>query len=345
MRTGVSARAMERTAYLPKTQCCAVITAPGGPEVLRFKKGFPVAAPGPDEVLIHVAAAGVNRHDCNQRRRGPSPEHSDVPGLEVSGHIIDCGQNVSRERIGRPVMALTDGGGYGEYVVTHSALAFDCPRGLDLVSAASFPEALFTTWLNFFTLMRLEPGESALIHGGASGVGSIAIQVLRALGHAVFVTAGTEAKRNAALELGATAAFDYADEALAKRIKSAVGEKGIDAILDMSAGAHIEQDMQILAPDGRISFLSPGKSANLPMPLRLMMTKRIKLTGAMLRGYPLSGKIEIARKIQERALPLIGTRVFPKIDSIFSLTEADRAHARMESNAHIGKIVLRVDFQ
>jgi NADPH:quinone reductase-like Zn-dependent oxidoreductase len=242
-------------------------------------------------------------------------------------------------------MALTDGGGYGEYVVTHSALAFDCPSGLDLVSAASFPEALFTTWLNFFTLMHLEPGEIVLIHGGASGVGSIAIQVLRALGHAVFVTAGTETKRNVALELGATAAFDYADEALAERIKSAVGEKGVDAILDMSAGAHIEQDMQILAPNGRISFLSPGKSAKLPVPLRLVMTKRIKLTGAMLRGYPLSGKIEIARQIQERVLPLIGSRVFPKIDSIFSLTEADRAHARMESNAHIGKIVLRVDFQ
>ena len=343
MRTGVSARAMERTAYLPKTQCCAVITAPGGPQVLRFKKGFPVAAPGPDEVLIHVAASGVNRHDCNQRRRGPSPEHSDVPGLEVSGHIIDCGQNVSRERIGRPVMALTDGGGYGEYVVTHSALAFDCPRGLDLVSAASFPEALFTTWVILY-LMRLEPGESALIHGGASGVGSIAIQVLRALGHAVFVTAGTEAKRNAALELGATAAFDYADEALAKRIKSAVGEKGIDAILDMSAGAHIEQDMQILAPDGRISFLSPGKSANLPVPLRLMMTKRIKLTGAMLR-IPAQRENRNREKDSRTRSPAYRDQVLPEIDSIFSLTEADRAHARMESNAHIGKIVLRVDFQ
>ena len=156
---------------------------------------------------------------------GPTPEHSDVPGLEVSGHIVGCGQNISRERIGRPVMALTDGGGYGEYVVTHSALAFDCPSGLDLVSVSSFPEALFTTWLNFFTLMRLEPAEKVLIHGGASGVGSIAIQVLRALGHAVFVTAGTEAKRNVALDLGATVAFDYADEALAERIKSAVGEK------------------------------------------------------------------------------------------------------------------------
>jgi NADPH:quinone reductase-like Zn-dependent oxidoreductase len=159
-----------------------------------------------------------------------------------------------------------DGGGYGEYVVTHSALAFDCPSGLDLVSAASFPEALFTTWLNFFTLMSLEPAERVLIHGGASGVGSIATQVLRALGHAVFVTAGTETKRNVALDLGATAAFDYADEALAERIKSAAGEKGVDAILDMSAGAHIKQDMQILAPNGRISFLSPGKSANLPVP-------------------------------------------------------------------------------
>jgi NADPH:quinone reductase len=270
MQAGVLARAVERTADLPKSQFCAVITAAGGPEVLRLREGLPIAAPGPDEVLIRVAAAGVNRHDCNQRRRGPTPEHSDAPGLEVSGYIVGCGQNISRERIGRPVMALTDGGGYGEYVVTHSALAFDCPSGLDLVSAASFPEALFTTWLNFFALMRLEPGESVLIHGGASGVGSVAIQVLRALGHAVFATAGTESKRNVALELGATAAFDYADEALVERIQSAVGEKGVDAILDMSAGAHIEQDMQILAPNGRISFLSPGINANLPVPLRLM---------------------------------------------------------------------------
>ena len=165
---------MHMPAHQPKTQRCAVITAAGGPEVLRLEENLPVPSPGPDEVLVRVAAAGVNRHDCNQRSRGPTPGHSDVPGIEVSGHIMDCGQNVSRERIGRPVMALTDGGGYGEYVVTHSALAFDCPSGLDLVSAASFPEALFTTWLNFFTLMGLKPGESVLIHGGASGVGSSA---------------------------------------------------------------------------------------------------------------------------------------------------------------------------
>ena len=153
MPAALTAHATEVAAHLPRTQRCAVITAAGGPEVLRVRGGLPVPSPGPDEVLIRVAAAGVNRHDCNQRSRGPTPEHSDVPGLEVSGHIIDCGRNVSRQRIGRPVMALTDGGGYGEYVVTHSALAFDCPSGLDLVSAASFPEALFTTWLNFFTLM------------------------------------------------------------------------------------------------------------------------------------------------------------------------------------------------
>jgi NADPH:quinone reductase len=319
-----------------------MITAPGGPEVLRLKEGLPIPSPAPDEVLIRVAAAGINRHDCNQRRRGPTPEHSNVPGLEVSGHIVDCGHKVSRRRIGRSVMALTDGGGYGEYVTTHSGLAFDCPSSLDLTSAASLPEALFTTWLNFFTLMHLQPRESVLIHGGASGVGSIAIQVLRALGYTVFVTAGTEAKRNAALGLGATAAFDYADDGLAERVRSGAGGKSIDAILDMSAGAHIEQDMEILAPNGRISFLSPGKSAKLPVPLQLLMSKRIKLTGAMLRAYPLSGKIEIAREIQERALPLLGTSVFPKIDSAFPLSEADRAHARMESNAHIGKIVLTV---
>jgi len=327
---------------LPKTQRAVAITAPGGPEVLSLREGLPVPSPGFDEVLIRVVAAGVNRHDCNQRRRGPSQSRSDVPGLEVSGYVVMCGEGVSRERVGRPVFALTDGGGYGEYVVTPSALAFDCPPQLDLVGAAGLAEALFTVWLNCFVLMRMAPGESLLIHGGASGVGSIAIPLMSALGHTVYATAGTEEKRQFARDLGAAAVFDYAHAGWGEQLRSAVGARGVDAILDMSAGAHVETDFEALATGGRMAFLSPGGAKPLGVPLRRLMEKRIHLTGAMLRTYPLDGKKEIAAELRRHGAPLFGTAVTPRIDSTFVLEQAGHAHARMESNEHRGKILLAV---
>ena len=326
----------------PNVQQAVVITAAGGPEVLRLVSDYPIPSPGPDEVLIQVQAAGVNRHDCNQRRRGPAPDHSDVPGLEVAGRGIQCGANADSGLLDRTVMALTDGGGYGQYVAAHAGLTFECPSGLDLASAASLPEALFTIWLNFFDVMQLRAGERVLIHGGASGVGTIAIQLLRALGHEVLVTAGSEAKRNAALRLGAQAAFDYNDDRLAEQVRSFAGKEGVQAILDMSGGAHLAQDIDILAPDGRISFLSPEGAAMPPLPIRSLMKKRIKLSGAMLRAYPLARKIGIAETLRTHALPLLAQHVKPLIDSAFPLARADKAHARMESNKHIGKIVLVV---
>lgn len=325
---------------IPSRQRAVLITAAGGPEVL-VPTDWPVPQPGADDVLIKVAAAGINRHDVNQRAAGPTREPNPVPGLEVSGHIVACGANVPATRIGEAVIALTDGGGYAEYVATDAALALPLPAGLTLQDGAALPEALFTTWFNFVELMRLAPGETALIHGGASGVGSIAIQLLRALGHDVFVTAGNEEKRAAALQLGAVAAVDYNASDLADRIRAATGGRGIDTLLDTSSGAHIADDLAVLAPGGRISHLSPGGGKSLAVPLRALMARRASITGGLLRGTPLALKQRIAAALREQVWPLLGTQVRPLIDSVLPLDDAAKAHAHMESNRHIGKILLK----
>lgn len=326
---------------IPSRQRAVLITAAGGPEVL-VPTDWPVPQPGAGEVLIKVAAAGVNRHDVNQRAAGPTREPNPVPGLEVSGHIVACGASVPAGRIGEAVIALTDGGGYAHYVATDAALALPLPAGLTLQEGAALPEALFTTWFNFVELMRLAPGETALIHGGASGVGTVAIQLLRALGHDVVVTAGTEEKRAAALKLGALAAVDYNAANLADQIRAATGGRGIDTLLDTSSGAHITDDLAVLAPGGRISHLSPGGGKALAVPLRALMARRASITGGLLRGTPLPLKQRIAAALHAQVWPLLGTQVRPLIDSVLPLDDAAQAHAHMESNRHIGKILLAV---
>ncbi len=328
---------------IPQRQRAIIITAAGGPEVLSERQDWPVPAQlGPDEVLIEVAAAGINRHDCNQRTAGPSREPNPVPGLEASGRIVACGANVPKGRLGEAVIALTDGGSYAQYVATDQHLALPLPAGLDWVQGAALPEALFTTWFNFFELMRMTPGETALIHGGGSGVGTIAIQLLRALGHDVLATAGTAEKRAAALGLGCRAVFDYADPDLADQIRAATAKRGVDCILDTSAGAHIAQDLAALAMGGRIAFLSPGGGKELGVPLRSLMARRASIMGAFLRSTPIEIKRRIATELKQRVWPLVGSAVRPPIDSVFPLSEAAGAHARMETNTHIGKIVLSV---
>lgn len=327
---------------LPDHQQAIVISAPGGPEVLDFRPQWPVASPGPEEVLIEVVAAGLNRHDCNQRRAGPAHDPNPVPGLEVAGRIVACGSTVPVDRIGQEVVALTDGGGYAQYVTAAAALTLPRPPALDWISAAALPEALFTVWLNFFELIRLAPGENVLIHGGTSGVGSIAIQLLDALGHEVFATAGSEAKRDAAVRLGAVAALDYADPDLAAHVLAATGQRGVNAILDMSAGAHFQDDLAMLAADGRIAFLSAGGARELSIPLRTLMARRLSVTGALLRPLPLSRKAAIARALLAQIWPLLGHRINPRIDAVFPLAQAADAHRRMEQNTHIGKIMLSV---
>lgn len=339
----VSRNRVGRRRVVPEKQRAVVITAAGGPGVLAIRDDWPVPSLASHDVLIEVRAAGINRHDCNQRAAGPSKEHSPVPGLEVSGLIVACGSNVSQSRIGEKVVALTDGGGYADYVVADEHLALPLPPKMDWIKAAALPEALFTTWFNFFDLMRLAPGESALIHGGASGVGTLAVQMLKALGHDVYATAGTEQKRAAALALGCTAVFDYRDPELAKAIRAATSDRGIDAILDTSAGLHLDQDFAALAPGGRISFLSAGGGKELGVPLRALMARRISVTGAFLRSTPVGLKRKIAEDLRKQVWPLLGARLSPVIDRVFALPDAAAGHVYMEFNQHIGKIMLSVN--
>jgi NADPH:quinone reductase len=299
---------MNATASIPHQQRAIVITAAGGPEVLSHVTNWPVPTPGPNEVLIKVAAAGINRHDVHQRAAGPAREPNPVPGLEASGRVVGCGGNVAQARIGEAVIALTDGGAYAEYVTTDEALALPLPESLDWINGAALPEALFTTWFNFVELMRIAPGETALIHGGASGVGTTAIQLLRALGHEVFATGGTTPKREAARALGCSAVFDYAAPDLAKQILSATGGRGIDTILDTSAGAHLADDLAALAPGGRISHLSAGGGRNLDLPLRALMARRGSINGGFLRGTPLPLKRRMAEALKARIWPTLAER-------------------------------------
>jgi len=327
---------------MPRVQQAIVITAPGGPDVLVKKDGWPIPDPGDDDVLIEVMAAGINRHDCNQRKAGPAHEPNPVPGLEAAGRIVACGGNVPAGRVGEKVMALTDGGSYAQFVATPAELALPMPDGLDWASAAALPEALFTAWFNFFGLMQLKPGESALIHGATSGVGSIAAPMLKALGHVVYGTAGTADKRNAALGFGYDAVFDYNDPDLAGQVKRATGGRGVDTILDMSAGAHLEADLAMIASDGRIAHLSAGGGKVLSVPLRQLMAKRVRITGAFLRATPVDRKIETARQLRAAVWLHLGTAIKPHLAKVYSLDDAVAAHRHMEANSHIGKIVLTV---
>lgn len=326
---------------IPETQSAIDITAAGGPEVLKLIE-HPVPRPEPHQILVEVTAAGVNRHDCHQRAKGIRHQGLGVPGLEVSGRIVEIAPDVSGFSVGDEVMALTQGGGYAQYAVADAALTMPLPAGLSHVEAAAVPEAIFTAWWNFFGLMKLEPQEYSLIHGGTSGVGHLALQAMSALGYKVLATAGNEKKVAAARGYGACAAFDYHDPDLAGKVFEATGVKGIGALLDMSAGAHIDQDIEMMAPDGRIAHLSGGGGKVLPVPLAKIMAKRIRITGSLLRPLPLPMKSEIADLLRRDVFPLLGNRIRPTIAHEFALGDASEAHREMERNTTIGKIVLRV---
>lgn len=326
---------------IPDTQTAVVITAAGGPDVLELSQQA-VPRPGLGEVLIKVDAAGVNRHDCNQRAAGPAYGGSPIPGLEVSGTIVSLGEGVSDVRLGERVAALVQGGGYGEYVVADGALALPAPDGFTAQEAAAVPEALFTAWYNFFTLMKLQHSEFALIHGGTSGVGHLALQAMSALGYKVIATSGSGDKCAAAAKFGAYATFNYNDPDLAKMVVAATGGKGIGALLDMSAGAHLNADLEMMAPGGRIAHLSAGGGKALMVPLRPVMAKQIWITGSLLRPLHLRQKTAVAQMLKNEVWPLLGKSVRPKIAHEFALADASRAHRDMEKNRHIGKIVLTV---
>ncbi|MFN3524717.1 MAG: NAD(P)H-quinone oxidoreductase [Paracoccus sp. (in: a-proteobacteria)] len=324
---------------LPDRQTAITITAAGGPEVL-CPTDWPVPHPGPGQVLIAVSAAGVNRHDINQRAAGQAHDGTPVPGLEVCGRIAALGEGVTGFAQDARVMALVQGGGYAQFVLAEAPLIFLVPEGLTDAEAACLPEALFTAWWNFFGMMGLTRDGYALIHGGTSGVGHLALQALTALGYRVIATCGSEDKIAAALGFGAVAAFSYRDLDLAARVIAATGGQGISALLDMSAGAHLDQDLAMMAPDGVIAHLSPHGATRIEVPLRALMTRRVRITGSLLRPLELTRKAAVADRLRTDVLPLLGNRVRPVIAHSFALRDAADAHARMERGAHIGKIVL-----
>ncbi len=325
---------------LPTKMTAIGIRAPGGPEVLQAQTRD-VPAPSPNQVLIRVRAAGVNRHDCGQRQRGsPPPGATDIPGLEVAGEVVGLGESVQGLTLGAPVCALVNGGGYAQYCVAEAPLVLPIPAGFDAQRAACLPEALFTLWFNVCELAALRAGETLLIHGGASGVGTMTIQVARARGARVLVTAGTDDKCAACVRLGADHAINYNTQDFVAELARLTEGRGADVIFDMAGGLYAERNLHAIAADGRIVHLTTRGEPIFRAPLELILRKRARITGSFLRPLPLERKTEVARTLRRDVWPMLGAQVNPVIDSVFALDDAMAAHQRMESNAHVGKILL-----
>ena len=329
---------------LPGSIRAVGISQPGGPGVLKTIV-IPLPAPGPGEALIKVAAAGVNRPDVLQRMgRYPVPAGaSALPGLEVAGTVAQVGAGVTQWRAGDAVCALAPGGGYAEYCIAPAAHCLPIPRGLDAVAAASLPETCFTVWSNVIDRAGLKAGETFLVQGGSSGIGVTAIQLVAALGHRVFATAGSDEKCRACERLGAERAINYRTEDFVEVVKAATGGRGVDVILDMVGGDYVPREMKALAEDGRLVFIAFLGGARTEIGIAELMTRRLTLTGSTLRPRSVEFKAEIARALQEKVWPLIEAgRIRPVVHATFPLAEAAAAHALMESSQHVGKIVLTV---
>ena len=321
-----------------------VIREAGGPDVLTLEY-LPVPEPGRGEVLIKVAAAGVNRPDVLQRMGvyPPPPGASNIPGLEVAGEIVRLGERVSRWSEGDSVTALTAGGGYAEYAVAHEGSCIRVPRGIGMAEAACIPETFMTVWHNVFERGALKAGECFLVHGGSSGIGSTAIQLAVHSGARVFATAGSAEKCAFCEELGAERAINYNTEFFVSVIRQANYGKGVDVILDMVGGDYTKDNIACAAEDGRIVQIAFLKGPRVQIDLAPLMMKRLTLTGSTLRPRPLDFKARLARELEQRVWPLIESgAVRIPIDQAFPLSEAAEAHRRMESGAHMGKIVLTV---
>jgi NADPH:quinone reductase len=314
----------------------------GGPEVLKPARR-PVPKPGPAEVLIEVAAAGVNRPDVLQRQGAykPPPGASDIPGLEIAGRIVALGEGTADWQLGDSVTALLAGGGYAEFCTAPAPQCLPVPKGLDAVKAAAIPETFFTVWTNVFDRARLKPGESLLVHGGSSGIGTTAIQLANAFGAQVFATAGSAEKCAACLKLGAKRAIDHQTEDFVAALQEATSGKGVDVILDMVGGRYINRNLSILAIEGRLVQIAFLEGSRAEIDLGPVMMKRQTITGSTLRPRSVTEKGAIARSLRERVWPLIEAgQIAPVIFKTFSLAEAAEAHRLMESSRHIGKIVL-----
>jgi NADPH2:quinone reductase len=320
------------------------IRAPGSPEVL-VPEERPVPQPGAGEVLVQVTAAGVNRPDVMQRQGlyPPPPGASEIPGLEIAGEVVALGSGATRYKIGDKVAALVAGGGYAEYCPVHETNALPAPPTLSLIEAAAIPETFFTVWHNAFERGRLKSGETLLVHGGTSGIGTTAIQLAKAFGARVITTAGSAEKCEACRKLGADVAVNYRTEDFVAATKTATGGKGAELILDMVGGDYIERNYEAAGVEGRIVQIafqgSPKANVNF---LRIML-KRLTHTGSTLRARSVADKAAIAREIEANVWPLIAAgKVKPVIYRTFPLREASAAHALMETSTHIGKIVLAV---
>ncbi|MDX2464784.1 MAG: NAD(P)H-quinone oxidoreductase [Porticoccus sp.] len=332
--------------HSPSQMRCIEITEPGSHEVLKIGHR-PIPKPGAQEVLIKVAAAGVNRPDVFQRQgRYPPPDGaSDIPGLEVAGEIVSTGSNSNGLwKIGQPVCALLTGGGYAEYALAHQALCLPIPESLSLIQAAALPETFFTVWHNLFNRETIKPDETLLIHGGCSGIGSTAIQLASTLGHRVFATAGSDQKCQICLKLGAEIAINYHSQDFVTAIKEHTNGYGVDVILDMVGGDYVQKNISAAAFRGRIVSIAFLRGSRVEIDLMPMMLKQLMMTGSTLRSRPIEEKAQIAKALMENIWPLLENRaITPLISTTFSLDNASRAHQLMESNQHMGKIVLTVD--
>ena len=317
------------------------INAPGGPEVLTLVER-PIPRPKHGQVIIKVAWAGVNRPDALQRAGlyNPPPDASDLPGLEASGTIVEIGSGVSGVEIGDQVCALLPGGGYAEYVATPAAHCLPVPKGLGMKEAACLPETFFTVWSNVFMRGGLKGGERFLVHGGSSGIGTTAIQLADAFGARVFATAGSDEKCAACMKLGAEVAINYRDEDFVDVLKK---EGGADLILDMVGGSYIPRNLKTLADEGRLVQIAFLQGPKVEVNFAQLMMRRLVFTGSTLRPQSDLAKARIAEELREAVWPLLASgRVAPVMDSEFDLENAAESHLRMESSAHIGKIVLKV---
>jgi len=328
---------------VPATMTAIAIAGKGGPEVLR-PETIAVPQPGPGQLLVKVAAAGVNRPDVMQRLGlYPAPKgHSQIPGLEIAGTVVASGEGTHRFMTGHTVMALVNGGGYAQYCVADETACLPIPAGLDMVEAAAIPEGFFTVWHNVFERGGLKEGEWFLMHGGTSGIGVVAIQLARAFGAKVITTVGSADKCAACLKLGATRAVDYTREDFVEVVKVETEGRGVNVILDIVGGDYVERNIRSLAEDGRLVNIAFQKGSKVTIDLIRVMLKRLTLTGSTLRIRSEDVKARIARAVEDKALPLIADgQVKILVDSTFPLSEAAKAHERMDQS-HIGKIVIKI---
>lgn len=329
---------------LPEKMLAIEISKPGGPEVLRpVKRDLPIS--GDDDVLIKIDTAGVNRPDCLQRAGlyDPPKTASDLPGLEVSGQIVVCGKNVSKSRIGQTVMALTPGGGYAQYATCPVSNTLPIPAGISMEEAGAMPETFFTVWHNVFQRGKLKQGQTLLVHGGTSGIGTTAIQLAKAFGAKVITTAGSDEKCQFCLKLGADLAINYRQDDFVVATREFTDGRGAELILDMVGGEYIDKNYDAAAIEGRIVQIAFLGGAKAEVNFARLMAKRLYHTGSTLRPRSTAFKAQIAKELQDQVWPLIeANKVRPIMHKSFSLEDAAKAHALMETSQHIGKIVLSV---